>query len=577
MDEFCLAGTSRLTQAVRAKKPAAGPNQADVTPPRFLIDLEPAHRVFFRNLRDTILPPKRERLRLTSWPGTFWPDVFVKRPLPWKGLAESSVFHAVVLAALIGGSLLWPQRTRLADAPVFHKEDVVYYSPDEYLQPIDTGSAKVSVKQKGDPEKAPQPIISVPAEADNRRQTIVTPPKLKLNQDVPLPNIVAMANTSKPIAPAPTTERKLSDLALPELATPVVAPAPSPSSDNLRRAPSLAAPVVSPAPDVQAAMPMTRRDPQAPQPAVVEPPPDVASTANRLGAINIGHAQVIEPAPQLAVPAQRAVPPMAAGFGGAAVVPPPPTVSSPSSGAGGGRLVALNVRPSAPAAVDPPSGNRRGTFAATPEGRVGAAGTPESPNGDAAHGASAGNNAKDLPAGLKVGAAPPTAGSGTTAGTPRLLADAQPPRVSSLPRATDSPVTTPSELDRQIFGDRKLYSMTLNMPNLNSAGGSWVIRFAELGQPSKGELVAPEATQKVDPGYPIELMKHNVHGTVTLYAVIASDGSVGSIRVLRGVDDRLDAYAAAALARCKFRPATKNGNAIPLEAVVMIPFRPARF
>ncbi len=124
--------------------------------------------------------------------------------------------------------------------------------------------------------------------------------------------------------------------------------------------------------------------------------------------------------------------------------------------------------------------------------------------------------------------------------------------------------------------------MTLNMPNLNSAGGSWVIRFAELsgneakGNESKGELSAPVATQKVDPAYPLELMRRNVHGTVTLYAVIRNDGSVTDVRVLRGVDDRLDQYARAALAHWRFRPATKNGSPVDLEAVVMIPFRPVR-
>ena len=68
--------------------------------------------------------------------------------------------------------------------------------------------------------------------------------------------------------------------------------------------------------------------------------------------------------------------------------------------------------------------------------------------------------------------------------------------------------------------------MTLNMPNLNSGGGSWIIRFAELKEDSDhGDLVAPLATRKVDPGYPAELMRRNVQGTVTLYAVIRSDGT----------------------------------------------------
>jgi periplasmic protein TonB len=84
------------------------------------------------------------------------------------------------------------------------------------------------------------------------------------------------------------------------------------------------------------------------------------------------------------------------------------------------------------------------------------------------------------------------------------------------------------------------------------------------------------ATQKVDPAYPLEMMRRNVQGTVTLYAVIRNDGSVTDVRVLRGVDDQLDQYARAALAHWRFRPATKNGNAVDLEAVVLIPFKPVR-
>ena len=89
-------------------------------------------------------------------------------------------------------------------------------------------------------------------------------------------------------------------------------------------------------------------------------------------------------------------------------------------------------------------------------------------------------------------------------------------------------------------------------------------------------MSAPVATQKVDPAYPMELMRRNVHGTVTLYAVIRNDGSVTDVRVLRGVDDNLDEFARAALSRWRFRPATKNGSPVDLEAVIMIPFRPVR-
>jgi len=131
-----------------------------------------------------------------------------------------------------------------------------------------------------------------------------------------------------------------------------------------------------------------------------------------------------------------------------------------------------------------------------------------------------------------------------------------------------------SDLDRQVFGPRRVYSMTLNMPNLNSSGGSWVIRFSELKEESaKGELFAPEATHKVDPGYPIELIRQNVQGMVTLRAVIHSDGRVSDVKVLNSPDERLDTYARAAFEQWQFRPGMKNGNAVALEAVVTIPFR----
>jgi protein TonB len=89
----------------------------------------------------------------------------------------------------------------------------------------------------------------------------------------------------------------------------------------------------------------------------------------------------------------------------------------------------------------------------------------------------------------------------------------------------------------------------------------------------QGDLMAPEATRKVDPAYPLELMRTQIEGRVTLYAVIRSDGTVGDVRVLNSVDDRLDEYARAALSRWHFRPATKAGSAVDLEAVVTIPFR----
>ncbi len=253
-----------------------------------------------------------------------------------------------------------------------------------------------------------------------------------------------------------------------------------------------------------------------------------------------------------------------------------------------GRMIALNLHPAAPGRpTEVPAGNRRGTFAATPDGKAGAAGTPDIPAQNhraVAGGNSAGSSGKasGVPPGLYVGASPNAAMPGGTnarsSDTSTLLANAKPSRVTATPpRSSEMPGNAESEVERQLFGGRKSYAMTLNVPNLNSAGGSWVMHFAELKDAEKqGDLVAPVATQEVDPGYPLELMRLRIQGTVILSAVIHSNGSVSDVKILRGVDDRLDQYASAALSRWRFRPATKNGDPVALQTVVMIPFLPMR-
>jgi TonB family protein len=254
-------------------------------------------------------------------------------------------------------------------------------------------------------------------------------------------------------------------------------------------------------------------------------------------------------------------------------------------------MIALSLHPAVGAPPDPAAGNRRGTFAATPAGRAGASGTPAAATGSG-NGTSASTTAgkSEVPPGLYVGKAEkstPVAGTGNTPAAsvnPNLIADARPPRVSSTPaRPADSGAKL-SEPERAIFSGRKYYSLTLNMPNLNSAGGSWVVHFAEAkpepalrdGTRPAVDISQPIATRKVDPAYPLQLMRQNVAGTVILYAVIRADGSVGDVKVLRGVEDRLDRFASDAVAQWKFAPATKNGVPVDVEATFQIPFRPSR-
>jgi len=566
--------------------------------PALLVVLEPWHTVFFHNLADLFRPRQRTPFLISSRPGSFWPDVFVTSRLPWNRFAQSAICHIAAIVALWGSVRFWPQPPQVLDRPVFNRADVIYYARSEYLPPLDTGGQRRPLPRKGEPEHSPQPIISVPAEADNRTQTIVTPSDIKLNHDVPLPNIVAWSqNTAQPAVPLASTAAA-ANMRLPSLPVTAVAPAPETMPANRQRTPMLSQTAVAPAPELKTE---SSRSLQGPQAAIVQPPPSVDAASQRsLGDINIGHSQVVAPAPELPVAEQYAAPgrsqtALAGGGAGAAAVPPPPSISGNAASDPNGRIIALGIHPAAMSPAETPTGNRRGTFAATPDGKPGAPGTPDVAAGtNRGNGSGAGKNSDGIPSGLTVGAGPEdqdrsaVAGKGNGPGgaapghasdNSRLVADATPPRVTAIPSRPLSEVSKDraTDVDRWIFGEKKFYAMTLNMPNLNSAGGSWVVRFAELNpDETKGDLTAPEATQKVDPAYPLELMRRNIQGTVTLYAVIRNDGSVSDVRVLRGIDDQLDQYARAALARWRFRPATKNGAAVDLEAVVMIPFRPVR-
>ena len=158
-----------------------------------------------------------------------------------------------------------------------------------------------------------------------------------------------------------------------------------------------------------------------------------------------------------------------------------------------------------------------------------------------------------------------------------LLAAMSAPRISLPPPHPPAAVGPPNSIDERVFRGRKYYTMALNTPNLTSAGGSWIFRFAERSATAKaGEVTAPVAVREIDPAYPADLIRDRIEGVVILYAVIRSDGSVAEVKVLEGFDDRLDENARQALSRWHFVPGTRNGNPVDLEAVVRIPFRARR-
>ena len=534
---------------------------------RLLVERDPASPEFRSEVRAALRSPELPTELSGNENDEFdlWRDVFVQQRLPWGRFLQSALLHAAAFALIYTITLAWIRQQQILDRAAFDRASfdrslLVTYSPEEYLPPLDTGASETPKAQTGDPAYAKQPILSVPREADNRSQTIVVPPDLKLDRDVALPNII-VTGTIVPAVPLDATRASSNRIIAPE--TQVVAPAPE----------------VEFAPDrvVRAAM---KSD-------VIAPPPELTqSTKGLVGLVNIGPSEVVAPAPQLTLAEEHSL--AARGRGrppGGSVQPvgPPPSVAAAGGASAGGRLIVLGIHPVAPTGpVAVPGGNRRGTFAANQQGKPGALGTPDSVgSGSEAKSGFDARNDSSLPAGLHVGRAD-GASNGSGADDAREMASLSStgaaPETRSRARAA-SPVSDDkiTDVDRKVFRGKRVYGRTLNMPNLNSSTGSWVIKFAELDAGRKeGELLEPVATEKSDPGYPLELIRANVHGMVTLYAVIHADGKVGDIRILNSPDERLDSYAASALARWKFVPAERAGKPVALEAVVVIPFRVRR-
>jgi TonB family protein len=189
-------------------------------------------------------------------------------------------------------------------------------------------------------------------------------------------------------------------------------------------------------------------------------------------------------------------------------------------------------------------------------------------------------------------------GSGSGLGPPRGASPAGLPRLSSRDLAAGSglPRTglpeppgrysealgeyVPARPEEAVFRDRRVYSIAVNMPNLTSVTGSWVLKFAEFYPDGKapivappGRLAAPEPLRKVDPKYPPMLAEARIEGDVVLYAIIRKDGTVDSVQVLRSLEPQLDRNAMDAFIRWQFWPATRNSIPVEIETVVTIPFR----
>jgi TonB family protein len=491
--------------------------------------------------------------------GNVFKDCRIQRPIPYRAILAAGLWHVALFI------FPWPHfpASSKRDSS-FDNTELTWSGPIEDLPllnvPKQAHKASSPKPTQSDPPAEGtdayhprQRIFTDPAHPTHPRQTLVNPaeplepPKFL----PPLPNIVQLAATAGPARPRlEISEQTLAKLRPKEAKHVATTDTPTPEVPNVEVRPA----------DISLA--------------------DVTNgPAKPKLEINAGSA------PRLADRKQ------------AGDVVPAPEISGQSASTAGGpsaTIIALSASPAPPApVVQVPKGNLAARVAISPEGKGagtgGGSGTAANTSGGSGSGGGDAAGKSSIGISISGGNPKPNAGMSGLGGTGKLtLPKAQagytrpdpnmvvedPPERTGPPNFATLPPGAPPE---QIFSSHRVYSMNVNMPNLNSVTGSWVIHFSELLLPgvarTPGEVNPPGPTRKVDPKYPQDLVKEHVEGEVTLYGVIRADGSVDSIQLVRGIDQQLDANAIEAFSQWRFQPATKDGQPVALEAIVHIPFR----
>ena len=485
----------------------------------------------------------------------FFRDSWIERRIPRRALFAAALWHIFFLI------MPFPQ---LPAAPrhfsAFDNTELTWSGPINDLPLLEIKGPKPKSAARPEPDKAQPPrgadafhprqrIFTDPVRPTHPRQTLINsasplePPKILPT----LPNIVQLQQIAGPARPrVQISQEALAKLRPRELRKVKMTSAAAPNLPELDQKLSELAPAMLP---------------NAPARPKLE--------------LNAGAAPRVAPRAQIgdAVPA----PEVGAGSAGA-------TNGNPAT------FIALSATPGPAAPTMPPQGNLAARVSAGPEGKQ--PGVPTgAPNGISSAGNSAGRDGKGpMDISISGGNPPPNNGAsglGSTskisASAPRALVTKPVPHapINDMPERTGPPnfaALPPDAQPERIFASKKVYKMMVNMPNLNSATGSWILNFTELRTDSNGPRVTssdvsgPAPIRKVDPKYPPTLILDHVEGEVVLYAVIRRDGSVDSIQLVHGVDEQLDANAMNALSQWKFRPGTKQGEPIELEAIVHIPF-----
>ncbi len=507
--------------------------------------------------------------------GRFFRDCWVKRHVPRRSIAFSIFWHAAMLVVLIqfGSFLLSSPRATMVD-----NYDLAWSGPINDLPLIMPATLKKRPSPAGDPAK---PLAKLGADAFHPRQTLISAPKhpnhprqTLIRPDAPQepPKILPeMPNMVQWAAEPPRPQRNI-------------------SSDKLLQQPKI-----------------QQRNTKIDS-------PEIPNAEKNIADINFASSASAPVRPALTL-ASGAVVGAPSKSNAAQQSAEAPTIVG--AGVGNQHIIALSASPGPAMPAAPiPAGNVSANVTISPDGTQpgspggsakgtptngGTGGNSTSPGGNAG---GANGNGSVVP-GVSVSGGNPKNSPGISGLSnsaksnsrsplrvaPGSFAPSSDKSASSDTKTSDVPMSArlkPGTPPEKVLGDRTIYTLNINNPNLSSVSGSWILKFAELDEDSAssnsaapaparpGTLSGPVPIHKTDPTYPPEQIKEHIEGEVVLFGIIREDGSVDSVQIVRSLDPVLDKSAMAAFAEWKFTPAHRGGNPVAVEAVVHIPFHSVR-
>jgi TonB family protein len=503
----------------------------------------------------------------------------------------SGCLHSGVLAWVILGGAGQPQprAKSIYDQEIRPNEKkIVWYRLQEKLPEIAPADSKTDSRPPRARVKAPQTMVAGTRDDARPAPLIWAPePDVAAPKAMPLPNVVAMA-PPKVVRPFVAPEMKVRSLT-------VAAPIEIPDAPDVKQAKVEAVKIgavkptgplraFTPPPSVrmqrQAMLPLPEGpqavmvvDPNALPFAVAGPRPPPRAFAVPPAKVRAVAAASLPAAPEAARVAKHRslmvaaligqLPPALPGASPVIAAEPP---AIPISGATAEATLAIvGLNPAKTTDVPAPPASRAAGFSAGAELRA---------EGDTGANRIALLNVPGLV--VKGGAKdtlPTMMASFSPTSRENLLAAARvamgsPPKVPVESHA--SRVVAPDPR----FAGRMVYTMAIQMPNVTSFSGSWLVWFAErdpLAGPAR-QVRPPSVVRKVDPKYIAAAAAERVEGIVRLFGVIQKDGRVGGISLVRQLDARLDRSAQEALAKWEFSPALRDGVAVDVDAIFEIPF-----